>query len=282
MNLGSKLGLCTITFVSLAIFSGIAFAQIPNSGFENWAGGGPVGWITSNNPSDTTIFQTTDAHSGTYAAMGRVVGVSGSGLSPLLTAVFATTSRPSNVTCYVKFNRGGTDTLFIAAAFLKDTSFIAFGQQGITTNMASYTQVQVPMTYYSNATPDSAAITIQVHPYFGSTSGTVFYADDFAFSGTSGVQGNASPLPGTYTLEQNYPNPFNPTTIISYSIPTRSYVTLAVFNMLGQKVADLVNGDKDAGAYAVTFDGTGLASGVYLYRIQAGSFVQSRKLVILK
>jgi hypothetical protein len=87
---------------------------------------------------------------------------------------------------------------------------------------------------------------------------------------------------GTFVLSQNYPNPFNPTTQISYTIPTRSHVTLAVFNTLGQKVAELVNSEKEAGTYDVTFDASRLASSVYLYRIQAGSFVQTKKLVVVK
>jgi hypothetical protein len=89
-------------------------------------------------------------------------------------------------------------------------------------------------------------------------------------------------IPTVFTLSQNYPNPSNPTTTISYAISTRSHVTLSVFNTLGQKVAELLNAEKEAGSYDVTFDAIGLASGVYLYRMQAGSFVQTRKLVVVK
>jgi len=88
--------------------------------------------------------------------------------------------------------------------------------------------------------------------------------------------------PGTFSLGQNFPNPFNPSTTISYAIPTRSHVTLSVYNTLGQKVAELVNGEKEAGTYKVTFDASGLASGVYLYRMETGSFVQTKKLVVVK
>lgn len=88
--------------------------------------------------------------------------------------------------------------------------------------------------------------------------------------------------PTAFTLSQNFPNPFNPKTTISYAIPTQTLVTLSVFNTLGQKVAELVNGEKEAGSYSVTFDASGLSSGVYLYRIQAGSFVQTRKLVVVR
>lgn len=89
-------------------------------------------------------------------------------------------------------------------------------------------------------------------------------------------------IPRAIALGQNYPNPTNPSATISYSIPVRSHVTLSVFNALGQKVAELVNSDKDAGTYDVTFDASNLASGVYLYRMQAGSFVQTKKLVVMK
>jgi hypothetical protein len=89
-------------------------------------------------------------------------------------------------------------------------------------------------------------------------------------------------LPAIVALSQNFPNPFNPSTTIRYGLPSKSHVTLAVFNTLGQQVAFLVNGDQEAGYHEVRFDGSGLASGLYFYRIQAGDFVQTRKLVLLK
>lgn len=102
----------------------------------------------------------------------------------------------------------------------------------------------------------------------------------FKYSETVDVDVTASPV--QFSVDQNFPNPSNPTTTISYTIPNRSHVTLSVFNTLGQKVAELVNSDKDAGAYSVTFDASGLASGVYLYRMEAGSFVLTKKLVVIK
>jgi hypothetical protein len=85
-----------------------------------------------------------------------------------------------------------------------------------------------------------------------------------------------------FALEQNYPNPFNPTTTIRYSLPHRSHVTLTIFNTLGQKVAELVNGDIDAGSHGVRFDASNLASGVYFCRLQAESFVDAKKLLLVR
>ncbi len=86
----------------------------------------------------------------------------------------------------------------------------------------------------------------------------------------------------TFRLSQNYPNPFNPTTTITYSLPHRSHVMLTVFNALGQQVATLVNGDMEPGYHTVQFDGSHLSSGMYFYRLQAGSFVDTKKLLLVK
>ncbi len=88
--------------------------------------------------------------------------------------------------------------------------------------------------------------------------------------------------PGAFHLYQNYPNPFNPLTTIRYALPVRADVRLTVYDMLGQKVRVLVDEPKEAGSYETRFDGTGLASGVYVYTITAGSFIQSKKLLLLR
>ncbi len=88
--------------------------------------------------------------------------------------------------------------------------------------------------------------------------------------------------PSKYLLYQNYPNPFNPSTTISYSISKSGFVQLRVYDMLGQEVANLVNKKQSAGNYKIEFNASSLTSGVYFYRIQAGNFVETKKLIVLK
>lgn len=89
-------------------------------------------------------------------------------------------------------------------------------------------------------------------------------------------------IPNNFELAQNYPNPFNPTTVINFSIPASSNVTLKVYDMLGREVASLLNETKAAGSYAVSFDASQLSSGTYIYTLTAGNFVSSKKMMLIK
>jgi hypothetical protein len=89
-------------------------------------------------------------------------------------------------------------------------------------------------------------------------------------------------VPTIYILEQNHPNPFNPTTTISYALPKASHVSLNVYNTLGEVVRELVKEEKPAGAYAHRWDASGLPSGIYFYRLKAGEFAQTRKMVYIR
>ena len=88
--------------------------------------------------------------------------------------------------------------------------------------------------------------------------------------------------PVNFILEQNYPNPFNPSTTINYSIPSAGNVKIAVFNSLGQEVATIVDKYEEAGNYLISFNGTALSSGIYYYKLIAGNFVQTKKMILLK
>jgi hypothetical protein len=112
------------------------------------------------------------------------------------------------------------------------------------------------------------------------------YAQQISANGFLGVvtdvQNDADVVPGQFKLEQNYPNPFNPTTSFKVQVPGFKLVELKVFNILGQEVATLVNDEMPRGTHAVTWDAQGVAAGVYFYRLEAGSFIETKKLLLLK
>ena len=98
----------------------------------------------------------------------------------------------------------------------------------------------------------------------------------------TGINGKPNGIINQYEINQNYPNPFNPSTTIKYEIPKASLVKIKVYDILGRQVAELVNNEKPAGRYTVTFDASKYSSGVYFYRITAGDFSQIKKMVLLK
>jgi len=91
-----------------------------------------------------------------------------------------------------------------------------------------------------------------------------------------------TPLPGGIQLWQNYPNPFNPTTTIAFSLPKAEYVRLSLYNIVGQEIETLVNGEVPAGQHTLRWTANNLASGVYIYRMQADGFVDAKKLIFQK
>ena len=118
--------------------------------------------------------------------------------------------------------------------------------------------------------------------------------DDYLLAGTSwkgvyrsikkttSIENNFTNIPNTFQLDQNYPNPFNPTTNIRYSVRGRQFVSLKVYDVLGNQVATLVDEEKSPGIYAVEFNAENLSSGIYFYHLKAGTFSESRKMILLK
>jgi hypothetical protein len=112
--------------------------------------------------------------------------------------------------------------------------------------------------------------------------GTSPWSQTWRFATTPTSVGDDQGLPRDFSLSQNYPNPFNSLTRIQFGLPRKVRVTLEVYNILGQRIATLVNDERAAGYHEVVFNTSSLASGVYFYRLQAGEFVQTKKLVLLR
>ncbi len=123
---------------------------------------------------------------------------------------------------------------------------------------------------------------LRFDPVSNVSSGTVDLQQIKVVPTVTAIHAEDATVPNNYSLSQSYPNPFNPTTQIKYALPKAGAVTLKVYNTLGQEVATLVSQEQKPGYYAVTFDASRFASGVYFYRIQAGNYSLTKKMVLLK
>lgn len=114
------------------------------------------------------------------------------------------------------------------------------------------------------------------------SSGSTLWIIDAPVNGTSLILQNNSGIPKSYDISQNYPNPFNPTTVINYQLPTNCFVTLKIYDMMGREIKTLVAKKLSAGNYSVLWDAHNISGGTYFYRLQAGSYIETKKLVLLK
>ncbi|HUI30942.1 MAG TPA: T9SS type A sorting domain-containing protein [Candidatus Acidoferrales bacterium] len=123
------------------------------------------------------------------------------------------------------------------------------------------------------------------NPYFVNGTDTLTLPGDAnigAYGLLTAIENQNSNVPSSFILDQNYPNPFNPSTQISYSIPRNVYVSLKVYNVLGQEVSTLFAGEQTVGQHSATFDGSNFASGVYFYRLEAGANSITKKMILVK
>ena len=137
--------------------------------------------------------------------------------------------------------------------------------------------------YDGNGTESSASRLLTVtNPIWGTFQGNNQRTGIQPIKIVSSVSDPKDKIPTSFALYQNYPNPFNPSTLISYDIPRSSYVTLKIYDVLGRRVADLVNGERKPGRYQALFNASDLPSGVYFYRFEAGAYHDTKKLLLLK
>jgi hypothetical protein len=289
-----------IVFFALALFTlfqNNAFSQeIPNAGFENWTNGEPDTWLTSNVMGiGTPVTQSSDSHSGSSAIKLGVVSTIGGNYPGSIWSAggplngFPVSQAHGSLMGYYKFNRAGDDILYVSVLMQKNQVYIGGGITTINTSMGNYTQFVVPIDYIGSEVPDSASIQISISDSVDGMVSLETYAliDDLAFGSAVSVD-NKMQAVQTFSLKQNYPNPFNPSTTIEYSVPQESFVNLTVYDILGNKVADLVNNARSAGTYKADFNASNLSSGIYIARMNATSndgiirFTKSYKMTLVK
>jgi hypothetical protein len=150
---------------------------------------------------------------------------------------------------------------------------------GLDVTHGEWVSYTIPLDHFDNV--DLSNI-FQLKFDGGNGSQTLYLDNIYFFDETPTSITEMDDRPTAFTLSQNYPNPFNPTTQIAFAVPETGHVRLEVFDMIGQRVATIVNENVTAGAHTVTFDASALSSGIYLYRLQAGTFSQVNKMMLVK
>ncbi|MGE5680162.1 MAG: T9SS type A sorting domain-containing protein [Bacillota bacterium] len=280
-----------LCFLGIIVISTTVKAQIPNAGFENWTNGEPDQWWTSNATQlFTNVTRSATAHSGQYALKGEVVSTMVGPMQPIIQTGkdakgFAVSQRYARISGYYQFNSISGDRLGLNFGLFKGDSGIAVAAAAISVSANSYTKFDLPFVYLTNDVPDKCVLQVQiVGPTQGNNwhVGSSFLIDDLSLSGTAATSVKTESNLTDYVLEQNYPNPFNPSTNISFTIPQNSFVSLKVYDVLGNIVSTLINEQKPAGSYRVSFSGSNLPSGLYIYELKAGSYSMMKKMMLVK
>lgn len=276
-------------FLTTLLFASNISAQIPNEGFEQWSGSNPVNWVSGNVEGFTFVTPSGNPLSGQFAARLETKSIMGNLVPAVLSAGsdgegFPVSQRHGQLSFYYKFSKTvNTAYLFVSVGFKKGEDGIGAGVLAINTPADNYTPVTIPVTYINEEIPDLGVILIQVTDQNLSPAASGSYAeiDDLSFSILTDVNDESAGV-NDFSLEQNFPNPFNPSTRINYQIAKDNFVTLKVYDIIGNEVAALVNNQQPAGKYSVDFNSANLPSGVYLYRLQAGNYIQTRKMTLIK
>jgi hypothetical protein len=288
MKISTKIFFTLILSLQLNIF-----AQIPNSGFENWTDGNPDDWFTDNVPGAyTPVTQSTESHTGSFAL--RL------GVSNYFTAIipgyiwsgdnfaegFPISQAYTNLSGYYQLNSAGNDELYIVVYMLKEGNVIAANYMETNTNTTGgYNQFNIPIEYgFSNEVPDGAFIWCLITDSSDGqfSEGTYALLDDLEFSGSVDVDEEVSTELNTFALKQNFPNPFNPSTKINFSIAEESFVELIVFDILGNEIRKLISDYYPAGEVEVNFEADDLPGGVYIAELTTGKYSKAIKMTLLK
>ncbi len=272
-TLNLKIDTSTVYTETVYIYVGTGAISL-NDDAENGIGN----WTTQGSWSVHTDSYHSPTHSFAYAPYPN-----NANYSLTLTAPINAQSAP---VCYLNFwNRvsleSGWDFGIVEVSSNNGTSW----QQVIsyTGNNLTWTQQSFDITSYVNA---ATQLKIRFRlTSDGNTTNQGWWVDDIKLTnycmGTVGVPGFTN-IPKTFGIAQNYPNPFNPSTVIKYQLPKTEFVSIKVFDLIGREVASLVNEQKEPGYYEAVFDGSNLASGLYFYKIEAGNFVETKKMMLIK
>ena len=286
-----------LTFIITISFNNTLFPQIINGSFEEWDTVpflNPTGWATGNF-FVLSVTQSNDAIDGNYSAKMEITDFAGERFEPTLQNLGfqnQVDARYKILNLYYKSdlkNFARLDvivTTWDSSAATQQLFPSGGADTTIRTSAAGWTFLELPINYFSTEDiPAYANIVFAVSDSAESTDlssvGSYVLIDNVSLDQPTDVS-NIDQVPVRFNLSQNYPNPFNPSTSIEYRIPKSTQVTLSLYDILGNRIAELVNENQPAGNYMYKFDGSDLSSGTYFIKLNSGEFSAVRKILLLK
>jgi len=274
---------CFITLLTLGTLhaQGIVngdFELGRNNGWTEYSQGGYTLIGTAEFFASGSITPPVTPRSGQY--MGRI-----GGFNYEVCSLSQTVTLPNTTPLYLKFYYqdrndvgsecnalwGGQIRVYIAGQLLLDTYICYYYQHETWTE-----------GYFDLSAVAGQVVQIKFQADAANSSWSFLYLDDFSLTNTTDVKSENGPLPTNFELKQNYPNPFNPATTIGFSLPEVSFVNLSIVDLLGRQVALVISENLPAGTYNTTWNADGFPSGIYIVRLQAGSFVSTKKVILLR
>ena len=273
-NLVIKLDTTTIYTVPAYVLVGtgsVAFGDNAEAGIGNWT------------PSGNWALNTAQSHSPTHSFAEAPYPNNADASLTLTTPVNLSASPVCMLYFWQRYDVENTFD-FCNVEVSSDNGTSWQNVASFTGTNLTWTQQIIDITNYANG---SSQTKVRFHlTSDANTLGTGWWVDDISFvnyCGTlTGITHNGTGLPNVFALNQNYPNPFNPSTSIKYQLPKQAFVTIRVYDVLGREVTTLVNETKQAGYYEANFDASKLSSGLYFYKIEAGEFTDTKKMILVK
>lgn len=297
----------SISFVLIVASALISKAQIANSDFEDWTLFSsmliPDGWTFAGIEGIAVpVTQTTESHSGIYAARGEVMttGLPGSlsKLTPTLTSViddsenygFSVSERHYSISGFYKFFPAGGDKFQITVIMYHDTTVIGYASQLTETGVIEYTPFSLDINYKSEEIPNSCLITFTIRGPKGSNDyhkGSYYIIDELDFDTPVLLYQGFGDFSYQFALQQNYPNPFGSETEINFQVPETMTVKIKIFNILGQEINQLADRKYVKGSHSINwngrdYNGRKVSNGIYFYQIQSGDLSQAKKMYLLR
>lgn len=277
----------------LTLLNEKSFCQIPNASFENWSGGDPEEWETSNEDAAGSVTQSSNAHTGSSAVALNVINMGGGiymGGALILDGnsddeLIPVSSPPDAIHGWYIANFISGDRVQVSSGVVKDTVGSGVALSYITESSSVYKEFIINYTYPLLKEGDSVSMTFNLvggSKYFAHL-GSNIIIDDLFFGAANNTTGTGEVIQeGNISLEQNQPNPATDKTNIIYSLTTASPVTLEIFDLLGRKIKTVVNTYQTPGRYKAILDVSDLSAGNYLYQLTAFGAVRTDRLVVIK